>query len=84
MAERVGRDGEMPISMVEFGTPMDCTFRRGRDGFTSNITSEPLLTEYVAIYFGNEAYAPRSRSTAVSSRPVPHRDALQQLREPAG
>ncbi|MFI5068617.1 MAG: hypothetical protein ACHP9Z_32205, partial [Streptosporangiales bacterium] len=48
--------GEMPVSMVEFGTPMDCTFRRGRDGFTSNITSEPLLTEYSAIYFGKEAY----------------------------
>ncbi len=49
--------GEMPISMVEFGTPMDCTFRRGRHGFTSNITSEPLLTEFGAIYFGTDAYA---------------------------
>ncbi|MGA2034799.1 MAG: sugar-binding domain-containing protein [Thermoguttaceae bacterium] len=49
--------GEMPISMVEFGTPMDCTFRRGRDGFSSNITSEPLLTEFSAIYFGKDAYA---------------------------
>lgn len=51
------KSGEMPVSMVEFGTPMDCTFRRGRHGFTSNITSEPLLTEYAAIYFGNDAYA---------------------------
>jgi len=51
------RSGEMPISMVEFGTPMDCTFRRGHHGFTSNITSEPLLTEYATIYFGNDAYA---------------------------
>jgi beta-galactosidase len=50
-------NGEMPISMVEFGTPMDCTFRRGRHGFESNITSEPLLTEYAAIYFGAEAYS---------------------------
>ena len=49
--------GEMPLSMVEFGTPMDCTFRRGREGFTSNITSEPLLTEFAAIYFGTDAYA---------------------------
>jgi beta-galactosidase len=49
--------GEMPISIVEFGTPMDCTFRRGRDGFSSNITSEPLLTEFSAIYFGKDAYA---------------------------
>jgi beta-galactosidase len=50
------RDGEMPIAMPEFGTPMDCTFRRGHDGFNSNITSEPLLTEYAAIYFGTDAY----------------------------
>jgi len=50
------KSGEMPVSMVEFGTPMDCTFRRGHHGFTSNITSEPLLTEYAAIYFGRDAY----------------------------
>jgi beta-galactosidase len=50
------KDGEMPIAMPEFGTPMDCTFRRGHDGFESNITSEPLLTEYAAIYFGIDAY----------------------------
>jgi len=49
--------GEMPVSMVEFGTPMDCTFRRGHHGFESNITSEPLLTEFAAIYFGTDAYA---------------------------
>ncbi len=49
--------GEMPISMVEFGTPMDCTFRRARHGFESNITSEPLLTEFAAIYFGTGAYS---------------------------
>ena len=51
------KDGEMPISMVEFGTPVDCSFRRGHQGFTSNITSEPLLTEWAAIYFGNDAYS---------------------------
>ncbi len=51
------KTGDMPITMTEFGTPMDCTFRRGRDGFGSNITSEPLLTEYAAIYFGAGAYA---------------------------
>lgn len=51
------QNGDMPVSMVEFGTPMDCTFRRGRHGFESNITSEPLLTEYAAIYFGAEAYS---------------------------
>ena len=50
------KSGEMPITMTEFGTPMDCTFRRGHHGFSSNITSEPLLTEYAAIYFGTDAY----------------------------
>jgi len=50
-------NGEMPVTMTEFGTPMDCTFRRGREGFEGNITSEPLLTEYAAIYFGRDAYA---------------------------
>jgi beta-galactosidase len=49
--------GEMPIAMTEFGTPVECTFLRGHDGFGTNITSEPLLTEYVAIYFGTDAYA---------------------------
>ncbi len=48
--------GQMPISMVEFGTPVDCTFRRAHHGFESNITSEPLLTEFAAIYFGTDAY----------------------------
>lgn len=51
------QSGEMPVSMVEFGTPMDCTFRRGRHGFTTNITSEPLLTEFAAIHFGTDAYS---------------------------
>jgi beta-galactosidase len=49
--------GAMPVAMVEFGTPMDCTYRRGHHGFESNITSEPLLTEFAAIYFGADAYA---------------------------
>ena len=51
------QNGEMPVAMVEFGTPVDCTFRRGHHGFESNITSEPLLTEFAAIYFGPEAYS---------------------------
>ena len=40
----------------EFGTPTEETFRRGRDGFTHNVPSEPLLTEFSAIYFGANAY----------------------------
>ncbi len=50
-------NGEMPITMTEFGTPVECTFLRGRDGFGTNITSEPLLTEFAAIYFGTDAFA---------------------------
>ena len=49
--------GEMPITMTEFGTPVDGTFRRGHDGYRTNITTELLLTEYTAIYFGAGAYA---------------------------
>ncbi len=51
--------GEMPITMSEFGTPLDGTFRRGHQGYNGggdNVTSELLLTEYAAIYFGNDAY----------------------------
>jgi beta-galactosidase len=51
------KSGQMPITMTEFGTPTDCTFRRGHEGFEGNITSEPLLTEFAAIYFGNDAYS---------------------------
>ncbi|MGA9061693.1 MAG: sugar-binding domain-containing protein, partial [Terracidiphilus sp.] len=49
-------NGAMPITMTEFGTPVECTFLRGRDGFDTNIISEPLLTEFTAIYFGTGAY----------------------------
>jgi beta-galactosidase len=52
--------GEMPITMTEFGTPVDGTFRRGHEGYSGvhgdNVTSEPLLTEYATIYFGTGAY----------------------------
>jgi beta-galactosidase len=50
------KNGDMPVAMNEFGTPVDCALRRGHHGFESNITSEPLLTEYAAIYFGSGAY----------------------------
>ncbi|MGA3266852.1 MAG: sugar-binding domain-containing protein [Verrucomicrobiota bacterium] len=49
--------GEMPITMTEFGTPTECSFRRGHHGFGTNIHSEPWLTEYTAIYFGTDAFA---------------------------
>jgi beta-galactosidase len=48
--------GEMPYMAVEFGTPLDCSFFRGRNGFGGVMVSEPLLTEFSAIYLGNDAY----------------------------
>ncbi len=51
------KDGNMPLGMCEFGTPMGSSFVRGRDGFENNILSEPLLTEFISIYFGAGAYA---------------------------
>jgi len=49
-------NGTMPFMPVEMGTPLDCTFRRGRNGFSNNTRSEPLMTEYLAIYQGPDAY----------------------------
>jgi beta-galactosidase len=53
--------GEMPYWVVEFGTPLHCTFMRGRAGGgwgrgTGATYSEPLMTEFCAIYLGTEAY----------------------------
>jgi len=47
--------GDMPFIAVEFGTPWKSTFMRGRWGSEAS-NSEPLLTEYCAIYQGPEAY----------------------------
>ncbi|MEI6073489.1 MAG: glycoside hydrolase family 2 TIM barrel-domain containing protein, partial [Verrucomicrobiae bacterium] len=45
--------GDMPYMACEFGLPFSGTFFRGRRGFPE---SEPLATEYAAIYFGQQAY----------------------------
>jgi len=47
--------GDMPFMAVEFGTPWKYTFMRNRWGMDAG-TSEPLMTEYCAIYQGPEAY----------------------------
>jgi len=47
--------GDMPFMAVEFGTPWKYTFMRNRWGMNAG-TSEPLMTEYCAIYQGPEAY----------------------------
>ncbi|MCU0772739.1 MAG: beta-galactosidase [Verrucomicrobia bacterium] len=48
--------GRLPFIPIEFGTPLHCSFMRGRDGFGNNVLSEPLMTEFCAMYLGNEAY----------------------------
>lgn len=48
--------GDMPYIVVEFGTPLHATMMRSRNGFGQAITSEPLMTEFSAIYLGKQAY----------------------------
>ncbi|TAH01235.1 MAG: beta-galactosidase [Sphingobacteriales bacterium] len=48
--------GQIPFIGIEFGTPLYCDFLRGRNGFGSNIVSEPLITEFTAAYLGEKAY----------------------------
>ena len=49
------QSGNMPLMCVEFGTPWKYTFLQGRWGFESS--TEPMATEYCAIYIGTDAYA---------------------------
>ena len=49
------QSGDMPIMCIEFGTPWNFSFLRGRWSFEG--VTEPLMTEYCAIYLGREAYA---------------------------
>ena len=51
------RDGDMPMFMVEFGTPLYSSFHRNKQGYGNAAISEPLYTEYAAIYYGAGAYA---------------------------
>ncbi|MDA3963344.1 MAG: beta-galactosidase [Planctomycetota bacterium] len=50
-------EGNMPFMPVEFGTPLHTTWHRGRAGFASAITSEPLVSEFAARDLGRTAYA---------------------------
>ena len=50
------KTAEMPYMVVEFGTPLHATMMRAREGFNKVILSEPLMTEFTAIYFGKQAY----------------------------
>jgi beta-galactosidase len=48
--------GDMPLWYVEFGTPLNTSLMRGRNGFGNAMKTEPFLSEYCAIYQGVEAY----------------------------
>ncbi|TAG95798.1 MAG: beta-galactosidase [Oscillatoriales cyanobacterium] len=50
------KTGDMPYMVVEFGTPLHATMMRNRAGFEKVIVSEPLMTEFAAIYLGKQAY----------------------------
>ncbi|HEX8833143.1 MAG TPA: glycoside hydrolase family 2 TIM barrel-domain containing protein, partial [Abditibacteriaceae bacterium] len=49
-------NGQMPLMYVEFGTPVNISLMRSRNGFQNAYQTEILLTEYTSIYLGNEAY----------------------------
>ena len=49
--------GDLPYSAVEFDAPFDATLTRGRKGHQGASTTEPWLTEFLAIYDGPAAYA---------------------------
>jgi len=48
--------GDMPYMVVEFGTPLHGAMMRGKYGLLEGSRFEPLMTEYTAIYLGEEAY----------------------------
>lgn len=50
------QSGDVPYMGVEFGTPLNTNMNRGRAGFGPSHPSEPLMTEFSAIYLGPEAY----------------------------
>ncbi len=54
--------GDMPYMVVEFGTPLHATMMRDRNGFAGAIHSEPLMSEYTAIYLGSKAYDLETRA----------------------
>lgn len=61
------KKGDMPAMMVEFGTPLYSSYMRGRNNYGNAAVSEPMMSEYTAIYFGDQAFV---------SEPVPYRQAI--------
>lgn len=50
------KSGDIPFSAVEFDAPFAATMNRGRKGWIGESTTEPWLTEFLAIYQGPKAY----------------------------
>jgi len=48
--------GDMPAMMVEFGTPLYSSYMRGRNNYGNTSGTEPMMSEYSAIYFGDQAF----------------------------
>jgi beta-galactosidase len=49
--------GDQPFMAVEFGTPWFSTLMRGRIDPNASRATEPLMTEYAAVYFGDSVYS---------------------------
>ena len=68
--------GDMPYMAVEFGLPLaNPTLQRGRAGYGNSSGTEPLATEFCAIYLGPDAYRlePDDYRSAVLTKFVPPR-----------
>ena len=50
------QNGQIPFMGIEFGTTLHCSLLRGRNGYGNNIKTEPLVTEFTAMYLGDKAY----------------------------
>jgi beta-galactosidase len=48
--------GTMPFVAIEFGTPLQNSYMRGRNHFGPSGETEPWLSEFAAIYLGTDAY----------------------------
>ncbi len=55
MSEYV-KTGDVPYIGIEFGIPLNISWQRGRAGYGPTLASEPLATEFAAIYGGSDVY----------------------------
>jgi hypothetical protein len=61
--------GDMPLMYVEFGTPVSLSLTRSRNGFQNSMRTENLLSEFTAIYLGNEAFKLESARISQGAAP---------------